>query len=135
MGKNINDIFAEDFQDAVNELLIRNRSILDILTKFQSANAKVNRAVIKAVTSCGCLKIEAHKQSFPEDGDLKNISKFLDSHLRGKLCNNCMHTIEEEIGGALFYLAALCNALNISMYDVILKEKKRLDTLGPYSFK
>jgi NTP pyrophosphatase (non-canonical NTP hydrolase) len=131
----MNDIYAEDFQHAVNELIMRNRSILDILSKFECASSKVNRACVKAVTNCGCLSITAKKQNFPEGRDFEGLSKLLDSHLKGKLCANCMQTIEDEIGGVLFYLAALCNTLNISLYDVILKEKKRLDTLGPYSLK
>lgn len=135
MGKNLNDIYTEDFQEAVNELIMRNRSILDILTKFQSASAKVNRSVIKSVTNCGCLKINAQKQNFPQNGDIETISKLLDSHVKGKLCENCMRTIEDEIGGTLFYLAALCNTLGISLYDVILQEKKKLDTLGPFSLR
>ena len=127
---------AEDFQqEVVNDLITRNRSILDILTKFQSACAKVNRSVIKSVTTCGCLNIVAKKQNFPEGENLENISKLLDTHLKGKLCENCRNTVEEEIGGTLFYLAALCNTLGISMYDVILKEKTRLGTLGQFNLK
>lgn len=135
MEKNIKDIYVEDFQDAVNDLVMRNRSVLDILTKFQASCAKVNRAVVKSVTHCGCIEVAAKKQHFPENEDIKSISKLLDSHLKGKLCKGCSETIREEIGGNLFYLAALCNALDISMYDVILEEKKRLDTLGPYSLR
>ena len=55
--------------------------------------------------------------------------------MEGKLCSECRVTIEEEVGGTLFYLAALCNALDISLYDVILKEKDNLSTLGNYSLK
>jgi len=46
-----------------------------------------------------------------------------------------MNTIEDEIGSTLFYLAALCNTLGISLYDVILQEKKKLVTLGPFSLR
>lgn len=135
MENSINDILVEDFQDAVSELVMRNRSILDILTKFQASCAKVNRSVVKSATHCGCLEISAKKQNFPEDGDIKSNAKRLDSHIKGKLCKDCMQTIEEEIGCTLFYLAAICNTLDISLYDVILEEKKRLETLGSFSLR
>ena len=54
-------------QEAVSEFLIRHRSVLDIISKFQEANARVNRAVVKAVTSCGCVEVEAGRQKFPAD--------------------------------------------------------------------
>ncbi|HHT27849.1 MAG TPA: DUF1573 domain-containing protein, partial [Firmicutes bacterium] len=38
------------FQEAVNEYLVRHRSILDILSKLQESVARTNRAVAKAVT-------------------------------------------------------------------------------------
>ena len=43
MGNSINDIHMEDFQNVVNELLIRNRSLLDILSKIQTSTGRVNR--------------------------------------------------------------------------------------------
>lgn len=39
------------------------------------------------------------------------------------------------MGDVLFYLAAICNALDLSIYDVMLKEKKALDLLGNYTLK
>ena len=135
MGNSINDIYMEDFQDVVNDLLMRNRSILDIVSKIQTSSGRVNRSVIKSVTHCGCIEINGKKQSFPEDANIEELSELLSSHVNGKLCANCRATIEKEIGGALFYLAALCNTLGISLYDVILKEKEALSTLGSYSLK
>lgn len=135
MGNSINDIYMEDFQDVVNDLLMRNRSILDIVSKIQTSSGRVNRSVIKSVTHCGCIEINGKKQSFPEDANIEELSELLSSHVNGKLCPNCRATIEKEIGGALFYLAALCNTLGISLYDVILKEKEALSTLGSYSLR
>lgn len=135
MGNSINDIYMEDFQDVVNDLLMRNRSILDIVSKIQTSSGRVNRSVIKSVTHCGCIEINGKKQSFPEDANIEELSELLSSHVNGKLCPNCRATIEKEVGGALFYLAALCNTLGISLYDVILKEKEALSTLGSYSLK
>lgn len=135
MGNSINDIYMEDFQDVVNDLLMRNRSILDIVSKIQTSSGRVNRSVIKSVTHCGCIEINGKKQSFPEDANIEELSELLSSHVNGKLCPNCRATIEKEVGGALFYLAALCNTLGISLYDVILKEKEALSTLGSYSLR
>ena len=135
MGNSINDIYMEDFQNVVNDMLMRNRSILDILSKIQSSSGRVNRAVVKSVTHCGCVEIEGKKQTFPGEASIENLQELLSTQLNGKLCAECRDAIEKEIGGALFYLAALCNTLGISLYDVILKEKEALSTLGSYSLR
>ena len=135
MGNSINDIHFEDFQNVVSDLLMRNRSILDIISKIQTSSGRVNRAVVKAVTHCGCVEVNGKKQSFPDEADMENLVTLLSTHLNGKLCGECRHAVEKEIGGALFYLAALCNTLDISLYDVILKEKEALSTLGTYSLR
>jgi hypothetical protein len=135
MGNSINDIHVEDFQNVVNDLLMRNRSILDIISKVQTSSARVNRAAVKAVTHCGCIQVDGRKQAFPGEAKMENLQELLSSQHKGKLCEDCRTTIEEEIGGALFYLAALCNTLDISLYDVILKEKETLCTLGNYSLR
>jgi hypothetical protein len=135
MGKSINDILLEDFQSVVGELLIRNRSILDVLTKMQTSEGRVNRAVVKSVTHCGCIGIDGKKQAFPDEASMSNLSGLVSTQVRGELCPECRQTIEKEIGGALFYLAALCNTLDVSLYDVILKEKETLGTLGNYSLR
>jgi hypothetical protein len=135
MGNSINDILMEDFQGVVGELLIRNRSILDVLTKIQSSEGRVNRAVVKSVTHCGCIQIDGKKQTFPKEASMNELSGLVSTQVRGELCPECRQTIEKEIGGALFYLAALCNVLGISLYDAILKEKESLDTLGSYSLR
>ena len=120
---------TDQFQSTVKELLIRHQSILDIITKGQEASARVNRAVIKAVTNCGCLAIEAQKKPIPEDASLFDLKQLLDSNLHGKLCDSCRDIIETELGKQLFYIAALTNTLNISLSDVIKKEEKKLSTL------
>ncbi len=135
MGSSINDIHIEDFQSVVGDLLMRNRSILDIISKIQTSAGRVNRSVVKAVTHCGCVQIEGKKQTFPGEANMKDLHELLSTQLNGKPCSECRVTIEEEIGGVLFYLAALCNTLGISLYDVILNEKERLSTLGSYSLK
>ena len=56
------DVIFDNFQNSVDESLLRHRSILDIITKLQESQARVNRAVAKSVTNCGCIKVEAKKQ-------------------------------------------------------------------------
>ena len=129
------DILTQDFQNTVDELLIRNRGLLDMLTKFQDSSARMCRALIKAATHCGCIRIEAAKQGYPIDKDVKDIHDTLDSHIRGNLCDHCRSIIEQEMGTHLFYFTSICNALDISMYDVILQEKERMTTLGKFCMR
>ncbi len=56
------DLLCDGFQDTVDDYLVRHRSILDVMSKLAESNARVNRAVTKAVTTCGCIGIEASKQ-------------------------------------------------------------------------
>lgn len=129
------EIIVDEFQYIVQELLVRNKSIIDQITKFQDSNARVNRAIVKAVTQCGCLKIHAEKQSFPEDADLEEIKNTMETHLEGKLCDNCRDMIEKDIGRNLFYLASICNTLDLNLYDIIIKELDRVKMLGKYNLR
>lgn len=127
------DLLYDHFQDCVGELLIRHKSILDVLTKQQESQTRVSRAVVKAVTSCGCLEINAKKQDCSEEGCLQDLKNYMDTHVKGNLCDNCRDVIEKELGNNLFYTAALCNILDVSLYDVLLKEYEKLNTLGIYN--
>ncbi len=130
------DIIFDSFQNDVNESLLRHRSILDILTKYTESSSRVNRAVAKAVTNCGCIDINATKQALPDDThSLDSLSEVLHTHLNGELCENCREIIEREIGNNLFYLTSLCNILNISLYDVLIKENDKINTLGKFTFR
>lgn len=120
---------TDQFQATVKSLLIRHQSILDILSKGQETSARVNRAVIKAVTNCGCLSIDAHKKPLPDDVTLSDLRELLSSQLAGELCDNCRFIIETELGNQLFYIAALANALNINLSDILKKEEDKLSTL------
>ena len=53
------DIIFDSFQNDVSESLLRHKSILDVLTKYTESSSRVNRAVAKAVTNCGCIEINA----------------------------------------------------------------------------
>ncbi|MBU5591715.1 DUF1573 domain-containing protein [Clostridium sp. MSJ-4] len=130
------DIIFDDFQNCVNEYLIRHKSVLDILTKLQESEARVNRAVAKSVTNCGCIKVNAEKQCMPCDEDsISDLNNCLKNHLNGKLCENCREVIERELGNNIFYLSSLCNLLDLNLYDIFLKEYDRMQTLGKYDLR
>lgn len=128
------DLICTEFQNVVGDLLIRHHSILDILSKLSESTCRVNRAVTKSVTGCGCVKIEAEKIQVPDHIDsFEELKAYLDSHLRGELCPNCYEVVTSELGKLLFYTAALCNTLDINMYDVFIQEYKKASTLGVFN--
>lgn len=120
---------TDQFQSTVKSLLIRHQSILDIISKGQETSARVNRAVVKSVTNCGCHAVNARKKSLPANASLADLKGLLDSQLEGNLCDSCRDIIEAELGKQLFYIAALSNALDISLTDVLEQENKKLQTL------
>ena len=122
-----------DFQTAVEEYLIRHRSILDVLTKHQEATARVNRAVAKAVTECGCISITAERQRIPVDAEYNNLKSFMSSHLDGELCENCRDILINELGHSLFYLTALCNLTGLDLQTVLQHETRNVRTLGIFN--
>ncbi|MFP4200852.1 MAG: DUF1573 domain-containing protein [Clostridia bacterium] len=127
------DLISDDFQKVVSECIVRHRSILDILSKHQEASARVSRAVAKAATSCGCISIRAEKPEIPEHVSLQELPNYMSNHIDGELCEDCRETIETEIGTEFFYLTALCDAFNLNLYDIFMKEHKRLNTLGIFN--
>jgi hypothetical protein len=132
------DCIFDNFQNSVDESLIRHRSILDIVTKLQESGARVNRAVAKSVTNCGCINVEAKKLNTPaivDDLDLDTLSSSIDNHMQGSLCENCREVIEKELGNNLFYIASLCNLVDLNLYDVLLKEYNKISTLGKYTMR
>lgn len=98
---------CDSFQEAVSRCLVRHRSILDCTSKLDEATARVNRAIAKAVTTCGCLKVSASRQRFPQDASFSELRNFTESHLEGSLCPECRDILESEIGRTLFYLTAV----------------------------
>lgn len=129
----MSDFILDDFQNSVAESLIRHRSIIDIMTKFNESTARVNRAMAKSVTTCGCINVSAHKQKLPDDASLENISDLLSYQVEGQLCDNCKEVLEDEIGTNIYYLAALCDALGINLFDTIIKRYDKLQTLGKFT--
>ncbi|MBM7853797.1 hypothetical protein JOC37_000162 [Desulfohalotomaculum tongense] len=129
----LKDLLTDEFQYTVSEQLICSRSILDILSKHQECGARINRSIVKTVTTCGCMKIETKKNTIPKDASLADLKNIMDSHLYGKLCPQCRETIEIEIGRAMVYLAALCNLLDVNLFDIIIKEHNKMKLLGHYN--
>jgi len=121
------------FQKSVEQYLIQHRSILDVLSKFQESNARVNRAIAKASTQCGCIAIKSEKQKYPSDVKLEDIHKYVNSQMEGTLCENCKEIIETELGSNLFYTAAICNILDLDFEEIVHKEEERISTLGVYN--
>lgn len=118
---------TEDFQKTIAKFHIWNKSILDILSKLSAATAKVERATAKAVTSCGCIEIEGKKSIVTFE------KKENDSQIRGVLCEECKAELEREIGENLYYMLSLCNALELNIDKIIIKESERVKTLGKYN--
>lgn len=129
----MSNLHCQDFQQTVANFLLRHQSILDILSKSQEANARINRAVSKAVTNCGCIKVNADKKPLPPDASVTDLKYLLNSHLEGKLCDNCRDIIVDEIGRSLFYYTALCNTLEIDLQEVMEKENSKVSTLGKFN--
>lgn len=129
----MNDLLFDQFQEKVDEVLIRHVSVLDIITKLEESNAHINRAVIKTITSCGCLEINASKNIIPEGTEFTDLKNYNKSHLNGEICQTCRDKVEQEIGSHLFYVAAICNHLDLNLYDIILQEYKRINALGSFS--
>ncbi len=129
------DIIINDFQSLVDELVARNKSLLDTISKSQETNARVNRAIAKSITHCGCIKLSAAKQHLPLDVDLSEMPSHLSTQIEGALCPKCREIIETELGSNLFYLASLCNSLDLDLYDVLIRESGRLQTLGKFHLR
>jgi len=130
----VKDLICDGFQDTVRQLLIRHRSVLDVMSKMQDATARVNRAMTKSVTNCGCVEISASKQKFPASLDsLSEVRSHMATHLSGSMCEVCREVLETEIGGVLFYLTALCSVTGLDLQDVLWKEHTKLQTLGVFN--
>jgi NTP pyrophosphatase (non-canonical NTP hydrolase) len=123
----------DEFQKQVSQLLIRHRSVLDVMSKTQEANARINRSLTKAITECGCVEVAAKKQAYDPNKSLHENQQHLETHFSGSLCEHCKEVLTAELGKNLFYLAALCNITDIKLTDVIKTESEKLNTLGVFN--
>lgn len=134
----LKDSIIDHFQYTVDNILVRNKSIIDQLTKFQDCCSKVNRTIGKSATTCGCIQINAKKQAYPSSGTdmtIDDLPHLMCTHLNGTLCENCYDSLEREIGRTLFYLASICNTFDMTLYDSFIRELKRAEILGKYSLR
>lgn len=133
----MDDNELDQFQNFIDDFLIRNKSILDQMSKLQDACGHLSRNISKSVTTCGCLKINASKQPYPinEDISIEELRYIMRTHVEGNLCPSCTDLVEKEMGRILFYLAAISNTLGISLSSVLENEKNRTNLLGKYSLK
>jgi hypothetical protein len=131
----MNEGNLQSFQQQVADLLLRHRSFLDVTSKLQESGARVNRALMKAVTECGCIEVSAQRQNFPQDVPVQDWKDRLDTHLSGRLCDLCLDVVKMEMGKNLFYLAALCNLLDMSLSEVVEQESAKLSTLGVFNLR
>jgi len=122
-----------DFEKTVRSFLLRHQSILDLMSKYQETCSRTNRAIAKAVTSCGCIQINAEKQPLPPDASIEDLQKYFSTHLKGKLCENCQEIITTELGKNLFYITALGNILGIPLHEILEKENSKVKTLGKFN--
>ncbi|MHB8919210.1 MAG: DUF1573 domain-containing protein [Desulfocucumaceae bacterium] len=129
----IGNMVLDEFQNTVSDLLICNRSILDALAKVQETSARLHWSVIKSVTRCGCIEINASKADIPSEATLADLKRILDSHVKGVLCGTCRESIEKSVGSLLFYTTAVCGLLDLNVHDVLLKEQKQMRLLGYYN--
>ena len=127
----------EQFQNFIDDLVLRIKSILDQMTKLQDASARLNRTLSKSATTCGCIKMNIIKQQldFAHITSPEELKSLLSTHIEGYPCPECNEAIEKEMGRVLFYLAAIANTLGISLSSVLENEKTRTNLLGNYSLK
>ncbi|MNZ57926.1 hypothetical protein D3C78_759190 [compost metagenome] len=123
----------QSFQEQVSELLLRHRSLLDVMSKLGQTNAAAVRSVTKAVTECGCIELHATKQDFKSGMDLQQAQETIHKHVQGELCENCRDAITNELGRNLFYMSALCNLVGIDMDEVVELESQKCSTLGLFN--
>lgn len=129
------DQTCRDFQETVGKYLARHKSLLDVMSKLQEAGARTNRAVAKAVTTCGCIKVTAQKQQIPAgEVGYRELAHHMQTHVEGGLCDACREALESEVGLQLLYLAGLCEVLGINLGEVLGRERDRLAALGPFYF-
>ena len=120
----------KQFQDQVSDLLLRHRSLLDVLSKFQQSNSAVNRTVVKSITECGCIEVDAKKQLYDAAMTSEQMKQLANTHVKGALCENCMENVIKELGRNLFYMSALGNLLKLNLDEVLEAESKKCHTLG-----
>jgi len=122
-----------EFQESVTEVLIRHKSILDVITKLQESCARVNRAIVKSASDCGCIQINGKIQDVPLGISYEEIQQFLSNHVTGSLCEVCKEKVAEELGNHLFYVTAVCGSLDLNLENILDKQLNNIKALGKFS--
>ncbi|SET72955.1 hypothetical protein SAMN05660297_03299 [Natronincola peptidivorans] len=123
----------EEFQHKVDDVLVRHKSILDILTKLQESSARINRAVAKSATVCGCIQLNIKKQETPSNITFSEMKEYMSTHVEGALCPTCKEKIHQEISTNIFYITALCNVFDMDIEELVKSyHDNHLKTLGKY---
>ena len=120
----------KEFQAQVSDLLLRHRSLLDVISKYQQSNSAVNRSVIKSITECGCIEVDAKRQPYDPEMTSDQMKELVNTHVKGTLCENCTENVVKELGRNLFYMSALGNLLKLDLNEVLEKESQKCQTLG-----
>ena len=131
----LKDTVLDEFQYISNEFLIRNRNILDSMTKMNDSCSRISRSLVKAATHCGCISICGEKQHASGVSGMDEMKHHIKPQVKGVLCENCRDFLEKDFGRNLFYMAAICNALDLNLYDILIGEMNRLRLLGKYNLR
>jgi hypothetical protein len=101
------DLICDEFQNVWVDLLIRHRSVLDILSKLSEANSRVTRAVTKAITTVAA---SLFKLKRPRSRSmlilLRNWASIWTITCAG-VCPNCEEVVISENGQAVVLLGRL----------------------------
>ena len=104
---------------------------------MQESSARVQRAVAKAVTVCGCIEIDAARQALPdpasEDISYADLKQYVQSHLGGSFATIAATSSKRSWARPTFTPPRCAETFNLHAADILAKEKQRLDTLGIYS--
>ena len=112
----VKDMIFEDFQIAVEDAFFKKEgNLLDTTSGLTRSAARLNRSIAYAATKCGCIELNSKQRG-----------------ISGKLCEKCRFSVEKELGDLLFNSAALSSYFKISMYDVMLAERRYMELLGDY---
>ncbi len=130
-----NDPKLCELQKQALNMLLRNKNLLDALSKMQESAAKTSRKVIRASTHCGCIALSGEMQDINVDMSAQELKSQLSYFVDGELCEECKFAVEKEIGSILFYLSIICNALGLDMQKIFEDEIERNKIWKGYTLK
>lgn len=115
-------------QQKAGEYLIADPGALQILLLIQLNACHLHQCVLNAANGCGCVSLSCAPVTPPADWDC--TVKIASGDNLGKLCPNCRAAICDRLGALLFYIAALCSSMNLTLPDICESEIEKLDLLG-----